>query len=106
MSRIDRTTEHRKHTAKEVLASVYVAFKYLIIVKDISHMRQAFGRRASLTVKECMYVSDFSPSLQIQAITNLKFLHLPFQPHSLHWFTFKHFTGMAGGFSFVSKRRW
>lgn len=103
----DKTTVVR-NTAKKALSSVYIAFKHIIIVKNISlnfHSKTSVCR-TGLVRRHGVQVSEFSQSSQLQATTNLKFLHLPFQSHSLHWFTFKHFTGMAGGFSFVGKRRW
>lgn len=80
----DKTTV-LQNTAKEIQSSVYGAFKYIIIVKNISLNNHNETTVWSTGLAHCngVEVTEVIPSLQLLA-TNLQFLHLPFQPHSLH----------------------
>ena len=77
-------TKVLRNTVKEVQSSVYGAFKYVIIVKNISlnNHNETSVWPARLAHCNGVEVSEFILSLQLQA--NLQFLHLPFQSHSLH----------------------
>lgn len=65
----DKTTVLR-NTAKEVHSSVYIAFKYIIIVKNISLNNHNERNIWSTGLAHCygVAVSEFSLSFQLQTI--------------------------------------